>query len=175
MAMGRLSRAMLSVLVLGSGLGLAACDPPDTIDKISDMIPNNKKPLPGERKQVFPDGVPGVPQGVPAELVKGYQPPPDVAALQTPTAAATPAEPATKSAEAEPPKPKKKKVASKPKPPGEPTQDQAARPTAAPVNQAAAPWPAAQSAPAAAAWPSPQGQAAVAPWPSSPPPAQRTQ
>ena len=38
---------------------------------------NTKKPLPGERKAMFPDGVPGVPQGVPPELVEGYQPPPE--------------------------------------------------------------------------------------------------
>ena len=36
---------------------------------------DNKKPLPGERRAVFPEGVPGVPQGVPPELVKGYQAP----------------------------------------------------------------------------------------------------
>ena len=29
---------------------------------------------------MFPGGVPGVPQGVPPELVKGYQPPPEPAA-----------------------------------------------------------------------------------------------
>ena len=32
---------------------------------------NQKKPLPGERKAVFPEGVPGVPQGVPPEMVQG--------------------------------------------------------------------------------------------------------
>ena len=36
---------------------------------------NTKKKLPGERRAVFPEGTPGVPQGVPQELVKGYQPP----------------------------------------------------------------------------------------------------
>ena len=36
---------------------------------------NTKKKLPGERKPVFPEGTPGVPQGVPQELVKGYQEP----------------------------------------------------------------------------------------------------
>ena len=38
---------------------------------------NTKKPLPGDRKAVFPEGVPGVPQGVPPDLVQGYQPPPE--------------------------------------------------------------------------------------------------
>src|SRR3954452_21625214 len=36
---------------------------------------NTKKPLPGERKAVFPEGVPGVLQGVPPDLVQGYQQP----------------------------------------------------------------------------------------------------
>src|SRR5205085_7281670 len=31
----------------------------------------NKKKLPGERKPVFPEGVPGVTRGIPPELVKG--------------------------------------------------------------------------------------------------------
>ena len=39
---------------------------------------NNKKPLPGERKELFPGGVPGVSKGVPPDLVKGNQ----AAALQ---------------------------------------------------------------------------------------------
>jgi hypothetical protein len=30
-----------------------------------------KKPLPGERRAVFPEGVPGVQQGVPPELMRG--------------------------------------------------------------------------------------------------------
>jgi hypothetical protein len=32
-----------------------------------------KKPLPGDRRAVFPEGVPGVQQGVPSELVRGNQ------------------------------------------------------------------------------------------------------
>jgi hypothetical protein len=35
---------------------------------------STKKPLPGERKAVFPEGVPGVSKGIPPELVKGNQP-----------------------------------------------------------------------------------------------------
>ena len=46
----------------------------------------SKKPLPGERRPVFNSGVPGVAQGVPPELVKGYQapaeaPPPVIEAM----------------------------------------------------------------------------------------------
>ena len=38
---------------------------------------DTKKKLKGDREAVFPDGVPGTTTGVPADLVKGYQPPPD--------------------------------------------------------------------------------------------------
>ena len=38
---------------------------------------SNKKPLPGERRAGVSEGVPGVPQGVPPDMVKGYQPPPE--------------------------------------------------------------------------------------------------
>ena len=56
------------------GLALGGCENFDPENWF-----NTKKPLPGERKPVFPDGVPGVPQGVPAELARGYQPPPEPA------------------------------------------------------------------------------------------------
>jgi hypothetical protein len=170
MVKGRLNRAILHVLLLGTSVGLAGCEPGEMIDKLSDMIPSSKTPLPGTRKEVFPEGVPGVPQGVPPELVKGYQPPSDVATLQTPAVASATREQQTKSAAAEPPKPKKKKIAA---PPSQPAQDQAAA-AAAPATQAPSAWPAAQPNAATAPWPAPQGQAAVAPWPGTPP-AQRTQ
>ena len=178
MAMGRLNRALLPILLLGASLSVAGCEPGDMIDKLSDIIPTNKKPLPGERKEVFPEGVPGVPQGVPPELVKGYQAPSDVAALAAPTAGVAAHEAQDKSAAADAPKPKKKKIA-RPQAPSQPTQAQnqsawpAAAPAPAPANQAQAPWPAAQPG-SPAPWPAPQGQAAVAPWPSTQP-TQRTQ
>ena len=37
--------------------------------------PDDKKKLPGDRKPLFPEGVPGVTQGVPPEYFKGNQPP----------------------------------------------------------------------------------------------------
>ena len=181
MAMGRLNRALLPILLLGSSLSVAGCEPGDMIDKLSDVIPTNKKPLPGERKEVFPEGVPGVPQGVPPELVKGYQAPSDVAALPAPAAGAAAHEAQVKSAATDEPKPKKKKIA-RPQAPSQPAQaqnqpgqapNQSAWPAPAPANQAQAAWPAAQPG-ATAPWPAPQGQPAVAPWPSTQP-AQRTQ
>ena len=65
-------RFVLIASLLAFGLTLSACDTFDPTEMF-----NNKKKLPGERKAVFPEGVPGVPQGVPADLVKGYQPPPE--------------------------------------------------------------------------------------------------
>src|SRR5215471_6949781 len=59
-----------SILVAFAGM-LGGCssggfDPTDLLDFL-----DTKKKLPGERKPVFPDGVPGLEQGVPKELYKG--------------------------------------------------------------------------------------------------------
>ncbi|MBZ0124631.1 MAG: hypothetical protein K8F31_12185, partial [Roseovarius sp.] len=61
---------------------------------LTDLFPDGKKKLAGERRPVFPDGVPGVPQGVPPELMKGYQPPENAAdpAAATPPPEAAPEE-----------------------------------------------------------------------------------
>src|SRR5438552_12496576 len=48
-----------------SGFG-GGFDPSDLLDFL-----DTKKKLPGDRKPVFPDGVPGMTQGVPKELYKG--------------------------------------------------------------------------------------------------------
>lgn len=50
----------------GCSGGLSSFDPSDLLDWL-----DTKKKLPGERKPVFPDGVPGLEQGVPKELYKG--------------------------------------------------------------------------------------------------------
>src|SRR5262245_37311473 len=70
--------ALIAVLMsMGAMLGgCATSNPFDSFDGIESWF-NPKKPLPGDRKMVFQDGVPGVPQGVPPELVRGYQPPPE--------------------------------------------------------------------------------------------------
>ncbi len=65
---------LIAVAVLASlGLALTACsgsginnfDPSDMLDFL-----DTKKKLPGERKPVFPEGVPGLDQGVPQELYR---------------------------------------------------------------------------------------------------------
>jgi hypothetical protein len=96
--MACLPRMVAVASVLALALPLANCadfskfDPTDTL---SNIFPDQKKPLPGDRKPLFPEGVPGVAQGVPPDLVKGYQPPPEPTDdSQQP---ATPAKPKAKS------------------------------------------------------------------------------
>jgi hypothetical protein len=70
----RRSQRLIAATVLASiSLALAGCssgnfDPTDLMDWF-----DTKKKLPGERKPVFPEGVPGVEQGVPKDLYKGAQ------------------------------------------------------------------------------------------------------
>jgi hypothetical protein len=76
--MTRLARIVLvtSTLILPLG-GCAsvgdAIDPTEWFASAGDLF-NSKKKLPGDRKPVFPQGVPGVAQGIPQDLVKGNQP-----------------------------------------------------------------------------------------------------
>jgi hypothetical protein len=86
-----------TVLVALSG-ALAGCgsmgnfDPSDLLDFL-----DTKKKLPGERKPVFPEGVPGLEQGVPKELYKGAQQTDDPnAQVAAAPAAAPPEEPKSK-------------------------------------------------------------------------------
>ena len=79
--MHRLPRMLVTAPILAIGLSLAGCssdiskfDPTDLMDK---WFADQKTPLKGERKALFPEGTPGVRQGVPPDLVKGYQPPPE--------------------------------------------------------------------------------------------------
>jgi hypothetical protein len=61
-------------------LSLSGCasigDAIDPTEWFSGEMFNTKKKLPGDRKAVFPQGVPGVSQGIPSDLVKGNQQPP---------------------------------------------------------------------------------------------------
>jgi len=161
---------------------LTACSGGFDMDKLDVFGLNEKKKLPGERKELFPGGVPGVTQGIPAEFMKGNQPPTDAA--QTPPsteqgkeAAAAGQDKKTAAAEPEEPKPKPKR------PPKPRTASQPTAITVSPAQQQpSAPWPdqqppqqqgqQAQQQQGQAPWPAPaQGQTnAAAPWPSSPQP-----
>jgi hypothetical protein len=145
--------SILTAAALAVSFALVGCDTADTLDKLTDLIPfgDNKKPLPGERREVFPQGVPGVPQGVPPDLVKGNQPPPDATPPPQQAAVTPPPE--------EKPKPKKK-VQAKPKAPPQPPADQSAQ-TVPPTQQMQAPQP-------SSTWPPPMGSG----WPAQTPPPQ---
>jgi len=75
-----------AVLIAFTGVlgGCSSFDPSDMLDFL-----DTKKKLPGDRKPVFPEGVPGLEQGVPKEMYKGAQQPDP----NTPAVAALPAEP----------------------------------------------------------------------------------
>ena len=71
----RLSQRLIAATVLVAlsgalagcgGGGLSSFDPTDLLDFL-----DTKKKLPGDRKPVFPEGVPGLEQGVPKDLYKG--------------------------------------------------------------------------------------------------------
>src|SRR5713226_10133196 len=72
--MRRLQRLIAASVLIALSGALAGCggggfssfDPSDLLDFL-----DTKKKLPGERKPVFPEGVPGLEQGVPKELYKG--------------------------------------------------------------------------------------------------------
>src|SRR5271155_4486665 len=72
----RLGSALAIVLALGACTKGGQFDPTEMFN--SDVF-DSKKKISGQREAVFPGGVPGTTTGVPADLVKGYQPPPDPA------------------------------------------------------------------------------------------------
>jgi hypothetical protein len=144
------ARLVLAAVVAATGPVLSACDSLDTFE-----IFDSKKKLAGERRLVFPEGVPGVSSGVPPELVKGYHEPEGGGVDPAKAAAEAAAEPAAKAK-----KPKSQRTASKPAPKPGPNAAAQTRPepTQQPAPQAAtAPWPAAQPQ---AAWPGSPGAVA---------------
>jgi hypothetical protein len=184
--MRRTNRILLLVALLALTPVLAGCENFD-MDSLDVFGLNKKKKLPGERHELFPNGVPGVSQGIPPEYLKGNQQSTDN--TQTPTgepaanAAVTPedksAEPAGKTAAlapAEEPKPKPKpKRKPKPRTASHPPTQVPVQPASKGQNgdqqQQLAPWP--TNPPPG----QPQGQqpssgqsSSTAPWPSSPPP-----
>src|SRR5258705_7202229 len=70
--MRRPQRLIAATVLIALSSALAGCgsmgnfDPSDLLDFL-----DTKKKLPGERKPVFPEGVPGLEQGVPKDLYKG--------------------------------------------------------------------------------------------------------
>jgi outer membrane biosynthesis protein TonB len=179
------ARSKFSLLRLGAMLALAsalaACtkggqfDPTTLLE--NDMF-DSKKPLTGTREPVFPGGVPGASTGVPADLYKGYQPPPDQAAAN-PNGTATPITPTV----GEEPKPAAVAEAPKPKPKAKP-KPKVARAPAEPstrisvgLRKQPAPGSQQEAQPSQTAWPAPPSTAAQSSqttWPA-PPPTQSSQ
>jgi outer membrane biosynthesis protein TonB len=156
------ARTFLLLATLAAPLVLAGCESFDPTAIFDSDIFDTKKKLQGERRPVFPEGTPGVPQGVPSELVRGYQAPAQEETTQSVPqhAGAEPAEPKPEPKPKAKPKPKPKQVAK----PAEPAAASTARPSA-PQTQP----PAAQQGQSAGAWPSsPQPSGGVA-WPEPPP------
>jgi len=87
--MGRSQRLIAATVLIALSGALGGCasssgwDPSDMLDFL-----DNKKKLAGDRKPVFPEGVPGLEQGVPKEMYKGaqQQDPQNVDAATTATA-----------------------------------------------------------------------------------------
>jgi hypothetical protein len=85
----------LAGALAGCSSGMSSFDPTDMFDFL-----DTKKKLPGERKPVFPDGVPGLEQGVPKDLYKDNverQQMQHQDAVAAPAAAPEPAAPKAKS------------------------------------------------------------------------------
>ena len=173
----RFSKFAWAAALCGVGIVLGSCTPGgqfDPTELLSNDVFDSKKKIQGERAPLFPNGVPGAETGVPPDLMKGYQAPPEqAAAVETPDTVAKPVPAADK------PKPK-----LKPKP-----AVARASPSASPApgnawpapQQAASPqtnWPSASggqsSPPAQTNWPAPPASAQTN-WPPPPPPAGQAQ
>ncbi|OAF18312.1 hypothetical protein [Bradyrhizobium neotropicale] len=149
-----------AVLIAFTGL-LGGCssggfDPADMLDFL-----DTKKKLPGDRKPVFPEGVPGLEQGVPRDMYKGAQ----QQQLQDPNAAvaAAPAAP--------PPEPAPPSKSAKGKKTKQPAAA-AAAPAEAPAGEVDGEAQPAEAPPAAAP---PPKQKIVRKRTTAPPPDQSTQ
>jgi hypothetical protein len=183
------TRRVSSRVLIGTtvALVLCGCTPGgqfDPTELISSDVFTSKKTLQGDREPVFPNGVPGAETGVPPDLVKGYQPPPEQAADNADSAikpAAAPAKPKPKPK----PKPAIARAPAPPPPPHDAAWDQKpASPAVQAARPAQSPWQDPQQpSPAQTNWPAPpsasQAQQAAQPaqtnWPAPPPTGQAQQ
>ncbi len=152
----------LSGVLAGCSSSLSNFDPSDLLDFL-----DTKKKLPGERKPVFPDGVPGLEQGVPKELYKGSR----QEQIDQQNAAAAAA------AEAPPPEPApapkgKRSAKGKGKPPATAGTEPAAAPAATAAGPDAVPE---EEGGTAAAPPAPKPKKIVRKRTTAPPPDQTAQ
>jgi outer membrane biosynthesis protein TonB len=183
----RTAAALALVLLVAGCTKGGQFDPTEMFN--SDVF-DSKQKLKGDRVPVFPDGVPGATTGVPQDLVKGYQPPPD---QPTDADAAVPGPAPPPDAEAQKPKPKptptpKPKLAAQKPAASPPTRISVGPKPATAQQQPAAsqsPWPSPQAnsgqpaaQPSQSVWPAPTQQAAQPSqsiWPNPQPPPTKTQ
>src|SRR5258706_4834668 len=125
--MRRPQRLIATAVLIALSGALAGCGSSGGFDPsaLLDFL-DTKKKLPGDRKPVFPDGVPGLEQGVPKDLYKGAQQQQDPNAQAAVAAAPPPQEP-----------PPSKQAAKSKK--GKPNASVAAAPAAAASDAEAAP------------------------------------
>jgi hypothetical protein len=182
--MRRVHCVVLLVALLALTPVLAGCAGSDN-DKFDIFNLNKKEKLKGERKELFPEGVPGVTQGVPPEYLKNTQPQPNTAqmppALPTTPASGAPIEKtaappqSNKTAAVEPvaepkpkPKPKHKPKTHAEKHPVAQTPAQPAAQKQTDSQQQPLPWPDQQQT--QSPWPAQAPRTGTSPWPSAPPP-----
>ena len=163
--MQRLPHVVLIAAALTVAVPLAGCESINNFDP-SDWVPgdifNAKKKLAGERKPVFPEGVPGLARGVPPELLRDQpQPGADIGQQDL--------RPPAQRAAVEP----EPKARPKARPKAQPKQATAPQPSS-PTPLTVRPAPQSQQPPVQ--WPDPPGtqRAPSAPggvqWPDPPPP-----
>jgi hypothetical protein len=174
--MSPLARAIFVAAI--AALPLGGCVNFDPTEWLAGDLFSNKKPLPGERRPLFPEGVPGVARGVPPELVKGNQ----AAALQDQQAETSPIvvpdEPKPKPKARAKPKPRPKVVRQTDEPAREPTAVTVRPPAQSGQPQTQWPDPPARRPPPQqqqVQWPEPPGAKKKAPsqqvqWPDPPTP-----
>jgi hypothetical protein len=175
----QIASALALLAVLAGCTKAGQFDPTEILN--SDAF-DSKKKLKGDREPVFPNGVPGTTTGVPPDLMKGYQPPPDQADADT-----IPPAPGAKAQAAEKPKAKPKPKPKLAAAPGGQHQDPvwnqkpagSTRISVGPTGNSAAPYgqtPAAQTSSAQAPWPAAPptapaqqgGQSSQSVWPNPP-------
>lgn len=188
--------ALLFVALVAVGPLLAGCESfdPDSLDPFG---LNEKKKLPGQRELLFPNGVPGVAQGIPPEYQAGNQAPvvDDLSptGAETQQAAGESATPAAQTATSAPVQPVRTSNVAKPKPKARPKPRRVAKPKPQPKptetaskppatespwpstpqqnttqQGTSAPWPSQQPQQKQGGWPAAEEQK-LAPWPSAPP------
>lgn len=154
--MHRFNRIIAVVALAGFAGSLSACANFDP-EKLDIFGFGDKKKMPGDRKELFPQGVPGVTQGVPPELIKGHQ-----AAAPAGDVTSAPVAPVVAEPEKPKPKPKPKRRVQ-----AQPANPAPARAASRPPAQQQSAWPPGSAPPPAqGAWPAPAQQQDNVTWPA---------